>query len=381
MREGWLHRFGLGAVVLCMALGLSGCKEEAPVPLTPVSPQWAEENPQRANDNNPRLRGATEHATAVQLFLTPDCTGEVFQVLGLTGNEFTFSLQVADDSTTLVSAVAVHDGTGLSSGCSPVFTYTEDSTPPAPPVMTGTNPASPNKSTTPKVLGTTEPGGRVRVYTDSACAGTAGPQVTANAEGRFEALPDSGAIRAEVSLYADAIDTVGNRSACSSALRYVLDQAPPDRPQIIGFNPQSPANNNHPKLRGTAEPGSRVIVRRSFGSSCTAYEAGVTAVVGADGTFEVTVSVSDNSTERFSVFATDPAGNESECNYSQYYSEDSTPPPTPGIRATSPASPGASRTPTITGDTDFSGTTMMLYALEGCSGTPIATAQASGSSF
>jgi len=376
------HRFGLAAAVLCVALGLSGCKQSEPVPLTPVSPQWAEENPQRANENSPRLRGSTRHATAVQIFLTPDCTGDVLQVLELTGDEFDFMLQVPDDSTTLVSAVAVHDGTGLSSGCSSVFTYTEDSTPPAPPVITGTNPASPNKSATPKVLGTTEPGARVRVFTDSACAGTAGPPVSANAEGRFEALPETGAIRADVSLYADAIDTTGNRSACSSALRYVLDQQPPARPQITGFTPLSPANNNNPKLRGTAEPGSRVTVRKSFGSSCSLYyEPDVTTVVGADGTFEVTLIVSDNSSERFGVFAVDPAGNQSECNYSQYYNEDSIPPPTPRIRATSPASPGASRTPTITGDTEFGGTTLLLYAQEGCLGDPIASSVSSGSTF
>ena len=375
------HRFGLAGAVLCVALGLSGCKQSEPVPLTPASPQWAEDNPQRANENSPRLRGSTRHATGVQIFLTPDCTGEVFQVLELTGEEFDFALQVPDDSTTLVSAVAVHDGTGLSSGCSPVFTYTEDSTGPAPPVLTGTNPASPNKSTTPRVAGTTEPGARVRVFTDSACAGTAGPQVSANAEGRFEALPDPGAVRSDVSLYADAIDTAGNRSACSSALRYVLDQQPPVRPQIIGFTPLSPANNNNPKLRGTAEPGSRVTVRRSFGSSCTAYEAGVTTVAGADGAFEVTLSVSDNSTERFAAFATDAAGNDSECNYSQYYDEDSTPPPTPRINATLPASPGTSRTPTLTGSTEFGGTTLLLYAQEGCAGAPLASSVSGGSSF
>jgi hypothetical protein len=379
MRKVWNQQCGLAAAVVLATLWFSGCKAPGSLPPTPISPQWSEENPQRANNNTPLLKGSTRHATAIQIFLTPDCTGEAAQVVSVAENEFSFSLQVPDDSTTLISAVATNDSTGLSSGCSLVFTYTEDSTPPAPPVLTGTTPASPNKSTTPKAVGTVEPGARVRVYTDSACAAAAGPEVTANAEGRFEASPAPDAIRADVSLYAAAIDTSGNRSACSSGLRYILDQVPPARPLIIGFVPLSPANNNHPKLRGTAEPGTRVAVARTFGTSCggTLQDS---VLVGPDGTFEVTVSVSDNSSERFSVVAIDPAGNFSECNYSQYYSEDSTPPPVPKLRAGSPASPGASRTPAFSGDTDSS-STVLLYASEGCAGEPIATAQSSGFSF
>ena len=382
MQKVWDPRFRAMAVGVCAVLWLSGCKNEpppVPPPPFPSSPQWAEENPQLANDNTPVLMGFTRNATHVHIFQTPDCTGEVFKAIQLSAPRFTFTLQAPDDSITLLSAVALNGTTGQESSCSAVFTYTEDSTAPAPPVLTGSTPASPGNSLTPRVSGTVEPGAKVHLYTDSGCTTGSGLDATADAEGRFEASASLDAIRTSVFLYAAATDPAGNRSACSSGVQYILDRLPPSPPFISDISPQPPANDNAPRIRGTAEPGMRVSVRYSSGFSCTGAELG-SGLVAADGTFEATLRVADNSSQQFAAVAIDPAGNVSECSFSRYYTEDSTPPSPPTLTVGSPPSPSAVLTPIFNGRTD-SNSTVLLYASEDCSGAPDAMAPASGSSF
>jgi hypothetical protein len=96
------------------------------------------------------------------------------------------------------------------------------------------------------------------------------------------------------------------------------------KPAFTASTPKSPANNNHPKLRGLAEAGSHV---RIYKGGCT----GTPVATGSAATFRspgIAVSVPDNSSTVFRAKVTDASGNVSPCSNAFTYVEDSTPPST-----------------------------------------------------
>jgi hypothetical protein len=102
------------------------------------------------------------------------------------------------------------------------------------------------------------------------------------------------------------------------ALEGELDEDPPAAPQLESTVPASSANDNNPKIRGSAEAGS--TVRIYSGSTCSGgpIATGSAAALGSPG---ITVSVADNSTSNFSATATDAALNQSPCSGSIAYTE------------------------------------------------------------
>ncbi len=94
-----------------------------------------------------------------------------------------------------------------------------DVVPPSAPQLTGTDPASPNPSGTPRIRGTAEAGSTVRVYASAGCTGT--PVAT----GRAAELGSPG-MRVEVgegvtaAFSATATDAADNTSACSAPISY-----------------------------------------------------------------------------------------------------------------------------------------------------------------
>lgn len=110
----------------------------------------------------------------------------------------------------------------------------------------------------------------------------------------------------------------------------VGDEAAPLAPTIAGSDPASPANDNNPKLLGSAEAGSTVRLYRSSTCSGPVEAQGSAAAFGSPG---IGVSVADNSTTQFTATATDPVGNTSPCSGAFAYTEQTPPipPPPPGI--------------------------------------------------
>jgi hypothetical protein len=94
-----------------------------------------------------------------------------------------------------------------------------DVVPPSAPQLTGTDPASPNPSGTPRIRGAAEAGSTVRVYAGPSCTGTA------VATGSAADLGSPG-LRVEVeqgvtaAFSATATDRAGNTSPCSTPLSY-----------------------------------------------------------------------------------------------------------------------------------------------------------------
>jgi hypothetical protein len=105
----------------------------------------------------------------------------------------------------------------------------EVSTPPPPaPVLSGTIPASPNPSTTPRVVGAAGPVTRIDIYASADCSGTP------LASGTAAELAGAGiAVRVEsdatTQLSASATDTDSQVSSCSSPITYTAQAPEADR--------------------------------------------------------------------------------------------------------------------------------------------------------
>jgi hypothetical protein len=354
-----MARWALG---LCVALLGVGCGRGAP-----NTPFWHQENPAVANNNLPRLRARTYEKGTVQVFTQADCQGTPRLQADTNDNGVVeFELSVEDDSTTTLSLQAVRAEDGRSSSCSKPFVYTEDSRAPEAPQWAADNPVLTNDSS-PTLRASTEPGGRVSVHASADCAG---PELaTANAG-------DSGGVSLEVPMTANssnrlflrAWDAAGNASGCSGVLTLDHDGTAPSDVRFLGFTPESPANHNAPVLVGASEPGTRV---EFFGNAYCSSPALHIVPLDADGRFELTLSVRDDSQAYFSARATDAAGNSSDCE-STSYSEDSTPPPVPSGLALSYSSPGPSTSISVSGSAQ-SGLRVLLFTHGDCTGAPAAT--------
>jgi hypothetical protein len=100
---------------------------------------------------------------------------------------------------------------------------------------------------------------------------------------------------------------------------------PPPPPTFTGTDPSSPADQNSPRVMGSAATGSTVRLYTSSGCSGSPVATGPAAAFASPG---LPVSVADNSSTTFHATATDVAGNVSACSSSSItYVERSTAPP------------------------------------------------------
>jgi hypothetical protein len=160
------------------------------------------------------------------VYQSADCSGPVevegtaaqFAAPGLTAS-------VADDGTHQFSATAT-DAVNNTSPCSSAAAYTEDSTAPAAPTLTDTDPDSPADDDTPLVKGTAEDGSTVNLYTNGTCTAPAAATGTAAALAS-PGLEVTVANNSTTELRGTATDAAGNTSPCSGPISYVEDSGPP----------------------------------------------------------------------------------------------------------------------------------------------------------
>lgn len=153
---------------------------------------------------------------------------------------------------------------------------------------------------------------------------------------------------------------------------------PPAAPTLTATDPASPADENQPRILGSAEAGT--TVRLYAGGSCAGapVASGSAAQLAAPG---IAVTVADDSTGEFSATATDAGSESSACGAPISYTEDTpgtpdtTPPAAPTLTAMSPASPSASTTPRVVGSAEAE-STIRVFADAGCEGVPVATGTA-----
>ena len=119
------------------------------------------------------------------------------------------------------------------------------------------------------------------------------------------------------------ITSTGGRLDVAKAMKVLegeptSDEDPPAAPLLESTVPVSPANNNNPRIRGTAEAGSTVRIYAGAACAGTPVATGTSAALESPG---MAVSVPDNSTSNFSATATDAALNESSCSAPIAYTE------------------------------------------------------------
>ena len=243
----------------------------------------------------------------------------------------------------------------------------------AAPTVTGTDPASPANDNTPQVKGTAAPDSTVRLYPTSDCSGPAVASGTASAFGLVgieASVPDG----SSTTFRATAEGADGHESACSaSSVTYIEDSRPPAAPAVNATDPPSPANDNTPRVRGSAAGASTVKLYASSDCSGPSEGSGTSADFASSG---IEVAVGDNSSTIFRATALDAVGNESACSASfAPYVEDSTTPAPPSLTATSPASPANESSPRVIGTAE-AGSTVRLYANLFCGGSSAATGSA-----
>jgi hypothetical protein len=227
-------------------------------------------------------------------------------------------------------------------------------------IFSGTDPASPANDENPKVKGTSD--GPVTLYDDAACTNEIGSGTEAEFESTGIAVtvePDS-----TTQIYGDDGD-----GCTATSVTYVEDSTAPDVPTVDSTDPTSPANENDPKVKGTAEAGSTVKIYSTSDCSDTELASGPESDFSSTG---IAVAVEDDSTTAFYATATDAAGNVSECSTTSVtYVEDSSA-AAPTFTGTNPASPASDANPKLLGTAE-AGSTVKIYTTSDCSGTELAS--------
>ncbi len=227
-----------------------------------------------SNDRNPEVKGTAGggNPTQVRLYKSANCSGGVAAtgtVAQFTGAGIT--VNVAKNSTTNLSARAFN-AAGNGSICSNSISYINDSTAPAKPTLTDTDPDSPANDIEPEVKGTVGGGNptQVKLYKSANCSGSVAATGTVaqfTGAGITVNVPNG----STTNLSARATDAAGNDSACSNSISYVELDGSIGAPTITDTDPDSPANDRNPEVKGTVEcrdhpdPGEAVQERELLG--------------------------------------------------------------------------------------------------------------------
>lgn len=218
--------------------------------------------------------------------------------------------------------VLARDGVAMLALCL-VFAVAEASAAAPAPTVLGTVPTPPATNTAPDVYGTAEAGTTVGIFTNAACSGA--PLATGSATTFLRGIEVLVAANTTTTFWAATI-APGADSPCSTTYAvYTVDATPPPPPVFSDTDPDSPANNTRPRVKGGAEALSNV--RLYANPTCT----GVPVVQGSAAEFAspgLELTLSDDTSITLYGTATDALGNPSGCSAPITYVEDSTSPET-----------------------------------------------------
>ena len=277
-----------------------------------------------ATDRNPEVKGTAGggNPTQVRLYKSANCSGSVAAtgtVAQFTGAGIT--VNVAKNSTTNLSARAFN-AAGNGSICSNSISYINDSTAPAKPTLTDTDPDSPANDIEPEVKGTVGGGNptQVKLYKSANCSGSVAATGTVaqfTGAGITVNVPNG----STTNLSARATDAAGNDSACSNSISYVEVDGSIGAPTITDTDPDSPANDRNPEVKGTVGAGTPPTQVRLYKSANCSGSVAATGTVAQFTGAGITVNVPNNSTTNLSARAFNAAGNGSICSNSITYRE------------------------------------------------------------
>ncbi len=157
----------------------------------------------------------------------------------------------------------------------------------------------------------------------------AAPHVTGAAGLLFSRIPSATVSEVREALL-DGVDPVaslagktvtGGRLNVSTAMSVLeKDTTAPAAPHLTSTVPNSPADENHPKVVGTAEAGSTIRIYKGTTCSGAPVATGAAAELSSPG---IAVTVPDNSSTQLTATATDAALNASPCSTPIEYTEKS----------------------------------------------------------
>jgi len=317
--------------------------EDSTAPQPPVLTGSSPPSP--AATNSPDFVGTTEPGATVLLYGTPQCSGPAVKS-GVADAQGRFQLEVIIEGNTELTVYArARDVAGNLSECSTTpVSFDSDYVEPAEPIFHRFLPNPPSNDNTPVLMGTSEPGTKVWIYSGDSCQGEPVSSALTDAQGVFRAtlfVADD----VTLSFSARAEDAAGNRGWCHrSSLRYTEDSTPPAAPTSVQLTPSSPANTNTFTLSFSAFQYATGLLFTTPGCQGTpALEQPASA-----GIVTLRYTVPDDSTTQVWLAVREQGGNASACAGPFTYIEDSTPPSSAGATVTD--GPGADLSHQFTGD-------------------------------
>jgi hypothetical protein len=286
----------------------------------PAAPTITDTDPNPpANDNTPLVKGSAEAGSTVRLFESNSCSGP----LEATGSATTFAspgrpASVADNVTVSFSATAT-DPAGNISACSAPFTYTEDSIAPQTTIDSGP-PGITNDPTPSFDFSSSEPGSTFACRFDGqAFAPCSGPGASHTPASALSEGQHTFAVR--------ATDEAQNTDQSPATRTFTVDTLGPEEPAITDIDPESPANDSTPAVKGMVGAGSPTQVRIYANADCSGDPAAAGTVAQFTGA-GIVVEVTANARTDLSASAVDAGQHQSPCSNSIAYVHDSIAPET-----------------------------------------------------
>ena len=282
----------------------------APVVLTPS-------NGVLTKYKKPAISGTAEALSLVTIYVENLVIGTVS---ANASGDWTFSPSAdLSDGANTVKATAT-DEFGNTSPFSDGITFTVDSVPPPPPVITSPANGSSTMSNTLTIAGTAEAHSTVAVYVDGGFL----RNVSANGSGNWSTQSNT-LSEGSHQVVARASDLAMNVGSNSTIVTFTVDTTPPAAPVVISPANGSGTNDNTPTISGTAEPYSSVSI------VIVGVTQGTTTADGAGNwSFTVPYSLHDD------IFyvrarATDEAGNTGAFSNDISFTVDTDPPSEPSV--------------------------------------------------
>ena len=245
------------------------------------------------------------------------------------------------------------------------------STAPDPPIVSGTNPASPANDNNPRVYGTAPATDTVGIYTTPDCSGNpvaVGSGSEFSSTGIQVSVPDD----STTSFRANLTDDANNTSACSGTYAVYVEMSALNAPVLNGTTPSSPSKDNTPLVSGSAPAGTTVQLFKNTTCSGGVAATGTADQLAGPG---IQVTVPQDATTSLSARAVNGIGGVSACSNALTYVEDSTAPNGPALSSPD-SSPANRNTFTVRGGAE-AGSTVRLYDNPDCAGQPLAVGPAS----
>jgi large repetitive protein len=204
------------------------------------------------NDTTPTFTGATLPGAQVDILVDGNPIGTT-TANGAGDFSFTPGAPLTPGSH-LASARARLNG--ATSGLSNVNDFAIDIADPAAPTLNSPAEGEVTNDTTPAFTGTAEPRAEVEIFVDGTSIGS----TTANGGGAFSFTPATPLAAGPHTAFAGATDAAGNDSPPSNTNAFRIDTDAPAAPVITSPEDGSATTDPTFPIRGTAEPGSQVII-------------------------------------------------------------------------------------------------------------------------